>query len=112
MKKIITLAVGLLVASSAFASVQTTHSETSIISTFYQTKAEALDAGFDITDSLQSMTKSQLRYKLPTYASNSVRDIAIDDTQVSVEEFAVTRGEIQYRAVVDVDYHFDAKERD
>jgi hypothetical protein len=58
------------------------------------------------------MTKSQLLYKLPTYASNRVRDIAIDDTQVSVEEFAVTRGEIQYRAVVDVDYHFDAKERD
>lgn len=112
MKKIITLAAGLLVTSTTFASIHTTHSQTSVESAPYQTKEEALEAGFDITDSLQRLSVSQLRSELPIQTYSNVRDITIDDTQVSVEEFAVVRGDIQYRAVVDVDYHFEAKERD
>jgi len=112
MKKSIALITSLFIASSAYASVQTTHNSSTVVSPSFETKAEALDAGFDITDSLKAMTSNQLRSKLPTYTYNGVRNLSLDETQVSVEEFAVTRGQIQYRAIVDVDYHFDSIERD
>lgn len=111
MKKLITLTAGLLVASSAFASVQTTYNETSIFTQSYETKAEAYDAGFDVTDSLSAMTETQLRSELPSFADSTIRNIEIDGSEVKIEEFAAARGDVQYRAVVDVNYHFDAKER-
>lgn len=110
MKKVITLTAGLFIASSAFASVQTSHSETTLFSPSYSSQAEAFDAGFDISDSLQAMSEHELRTKLPTLANNTVRNLALDHAQVTVEQFAVERGNIQYRAVVNVDYHFDVTE--
>ncbi|MDB1124949.1 DUF3316 domain-containing protein [Vibrio algarum] len=111
MTKLIAVTAGLLVASSAFASVHTTYNETSVTTSTYLTKAEAYDAGFDIAESLQSMTQSQLRSELPSFTQSRVRNIALEGTEVKVEEIAANRGDIQYRAVVDIDYRFDAKER-
>lgn len=112
MKTLLTLTAGLLVASSAFASVQTSYNETSIFTQTFETKADAFNAGFDVTDSLSAMSQHQLRSELPLFADNAVRNIEIDATEVTVEEFAVARGDVQYRAIVDVNYHFDANERD
>ncbi|MFC1235264.1 DUF3316 domain-containing protein [Vibrio sp. F74] len=111
MKKLIAITAGLLFASSAFASVHTTYNETSVSTANFQTKAEAFDAGFDITDSLQAMTQNQLRSELPTIAESNVRNVALEGTEVKVEEVAVARGDVQYRAVIAVDYSFDSKER-
>lgn len=112
MKKLLTLSIGLLVASSAFASVHTTHNETTLFTPTFETKAQAYDAGFDISESLSAMTENQLRHELPAFADSGVRKLALDTTEVTVEEIAVNRGDIQYRATVDVNYHYDAIERD
>lgn len=112
MKKLIALTAGLLVASSAFASTQTSYSATSVTSPSFETKAAAFEAGYDIADSLYSLSEHELRHELPVASYNDVKNISVDDTKVVVEEFAVNRGEILYRAVVDVDYHFDARESD
>lgn len=112
MKKIIALTAGLLVASSAFASTHTSYSETTKVSPSFETKSEALQAGFDIADAIQDMSAHELRSELPTFAYTGVNKIAVDETQVAVEEFAVTRGNIQYRAIVDVNYHFNSNDRD
>lgn len=88
MKKLITLTAGLLIASSAFASVQTTYSDTKLFSDTYSTQEEAFNAGFDISDSLDAMSEHQLRGKLPTTASNTVRNIAVDNTEIQVEAYS------------------------
>jgi len=112
MKKIITLTAGLLVASSAFASVHTTYNETTLFTPSFETKTEAFNAGFDITESLSAMTENQLRSKLPAFTETGIRNLDLDNTEVQVEEFAVTRDEIQYRAAINVSYHFDSIEHD
>ncbi len=110
MKRLITLTTGLLLTTSVFAST-TTVTQTKFFKTdSYQTKSEAYDAGFDLTDSLKSMDNSQLRNKLSLWAYNSVNSITIDDSQVIVQETATERGNIEYRAIVNLDYHFNAHE--
>jgi helix-turn-helix protein len=61
---------------------------------------------------LYSLSEHELRSELPVAVYSGVKNISVDDIKVVVEEFAVNRGEILYRAVVDVDYHFDARETD
>ena len=111
MKNVITIAAGLLLTTSAFASTVTYDNNTELFAGTYETKAQAFDAGFDLTDSLETLSASQLGNKLSVWAYDSVSNIAIDDTKVVVEEIASARDGVQYRAIVDVDYHFNAQER-
>lgn len=110
MKKLITLATGLLLATSVFASTTTVTQTKSFKTDGYQTKSEAYDAGFDLTDALKGMDNSQLRSELSLWAYNSVNGIVIDGSQVTVQETATELGKIEYRAVVNLDYHFNAHE--
>ncbi len=110
MNKLMTVAAGLLLSTSAFASNVTLHNDTTVTTSSFATKAEAMDAGLNVAQNLSDMSQNELRIQLPVDAYQNVNDIAIDNTEVKIEEFAVTRGEVKYRAVVDVDYHFNAKE--
>lgn len=111
MKKVIALATGLLLTTSAFASTVSYSENATLNAGTFASKAAAYDAGFDLTESLQALTSAKLAKELPnTWAYSSVRDVRIDDAKVMVEPVASARGEIQYRAVVDVDYHFSAHE--
>lgn len=112
MKKLMTVAAGLLLTTSAFASDVTLHRDAKVFSAEYQTKADALNAGFDISENVASMDQRELSNKLPLFAHNSVSDIVVDKTEVKIEEFARVRGEVKYRAVVDVDFHFNTIEND
>ncbi|WCE29330.1 DUF3316 domain-containing protein [Vibrio sp. SCSIO 43137] len=112
MKKLMTVAAGLLLTTSAFASDVTLHRDAKVFSAEYQTKADALNAGFDISDNFASMNQSDLSKALPLFSNDSVSDIVVDQTEVKIEEFARVRGEVKYRAVVDVDYHFNTVEND
>jgi hypothetical protein len=111
MKKAIALATGLLMTTSAFAATVSHDENTTLNAGTFASKAAAYDAGFDLTESLQTLTPAKLARELPnTWAYSSVRDVRIDDAKVIVEPVASTRGEIQYRAIVDLDYHFSAHE--
>ncbi len=112
MKKLITIAAGLLLTTSAFATTVTHHNDAKVFSADYATKAEALNAGYDLAEELVTMNEKQLRTALSLLVNNTVRNVAVDQTEIKTEEFAISRGEIQYRAIVDVDYHFDETEND
>jgi hypothetical protein len=100
----------LLLSSAAFASTVEQESNTNFATATYQTKAEAFDAGFDIVDNLKTMTNSELRNKLSLYGEDFVTDITINGSEVTVTELATSPGNIQYKALVNVDYNYTANE--
>ncbi len=107
MKKLTTVAAGLLLTTSAFAATVTLHRDANLFSADYATKSEALNAGYDIAEAVTTMDQKQLRKALPVLSDNTIRNIVVEQTEIKSEEFAYTRGDIQYRAIVNVDYHFD-----
>jgi len=112
MKKLTTLAATLLISSSVFANTQVVHSEKNFNTDSFANKEQAYDAGFDYLDNLKDLSDSELRQKLLLISQTPATNIKIDNSKVFVEEFSPTRGEIAYRAVVDVDYHFTTRRDD
>lgn len=110
MKNTIILASGLLLASSAFASTTTVSDNATFKTDAYSSKTEAYNAGFDLSDSVKAMDQSQLRFNLPVQSYTLVKNINVGQAEVTLEEIANNNGDIQYRAIVDVDYNFNAKE--
>ncbi len=110
MNKLMTTAGLLLLSSSAFASNITLHHDTQVSTASYATEAEAIEAGHNLADNYNVMSQNELRFQLPVNSYQNVSNISVDNTKIQVEEFAVVRGEVKYRAIVDVDYHFDAKD--
>lgn len=108
MKKLFVLTSGLLMASSVFASNITITEHTNMDAGTYQSREQALNAGFDLSDSLKSMSKSELRREFGLFGYTNVNNINIDDSKVIIKEVAYARDDIQYRAVLNVDYHFNA----
>ena len=110
MKKIIAITAGILLSSSVLASTTTLHRNANIESANFATKAEAIDAGFDIVDDLTTLSKNELRKELPVFTTGLTRNLSVNDTEVKTQEFAVDRGQIQYRAIVKVNYSFDTQD--
>lgn len=109
---LIVTATTLLLSSAAFASTVNEKSNTNFATASYHTKAEAFDAGFDIIDNLKTMTNSELRNKFSLYGEDLVSNITINGTKVTVTEFATSPGNINYQALVNVDYNYTANESD
>ena len=110
MKKLITIAAGLLLTSSAFANTITLYKNTNLSTADYATKSEALNAGYDIADDLTTINQSELRHELNIYSNSPARNITVDQTEIQTEEFARARDDIQYRAIVKVTYHFETQD--
>jgi len=106
MKKLATLAAALLISTSAFATKQVIHSQKDFNTDTFSNKAQAYDAGFAYVDNLSNLSDSELRQRLLIVSQTPASKIEIDDTKVSVQEFAQQRGEIVYQAVVNLDYHY------
>ena len=106
MKKLTILATALLISSSVFASSQVVHSDKNFSTDSFTDKSQAYDAGFNYLDNLKTLSDAELRQKLIVISQTPAHDIKIDNSQVSIEEFAQNRGEVAYRAVVNVNYHF------
>jgi len=106
MKKLTTLAATLLISTSVFANTQVMQSDKSFATDSFTDKSEAYQAGFDYLDSLKTLSDAQLKHKLLVSTRSPVTDISIEKSKVSVEEFAQNRGEIAYRAIIDVDYNY------
>lgn len=111
MKKLIAIAATtLLVSSTAIAGTQTVYRDTHIVTDGFATEAEALNAGHDIVEHVNHLSQAELRAELPTFADSMVRGVEVDDAEITIEEFSKSRGEVQYRAVVEVEYHYRAHE--
>ncbi|MDV7106361.1 DUF3316 domain-containing protein [Vibrio sp. TH_r3] len=110
MKKLTVLAATALLSTTAFAGNHTVYSEANLQTDGFNSKAAAYQAGFDYSDALHTASGSELRFKLAPIGENVVSNITLDDTAVTIEEFSEARGEISYRAIVNVDYHFDARD--
>ena len=106
MKKLTILAATLLISSSVFASSQVVHSDKNFSTDAFTDKAQAYEAGFNYLDSLNTLGDAELRQKLLVISQTPANNIKIDNSKVSIQEFAQKRGEVAYRAVVNVDYHF------
>ena len=106
MKKLITIVGALLISSSVFAASQVVNSDKNFSTDAFTEKSQAYEAGFDYLDNLNSLSDVELTHKLLVISQSPVQDIKIDKSNVSIEEFAQTRGQIAYRAVINVDYHF------
>lgn len=111
MKTLIAITAGLLVTFSVTAKpINTTHNDKSFITESFSSKQGALDAGYDIYDSLNTASHSQLRHQLPSFSDNVVGGISIDSANVRIEEISTSRNDTMYRAIVDVDYSYKAEE--
>lgn len=111
MKKLITLVAGLLITGSVFANTITSYGDKKLVSADYSTKSAALNAGYDIAENLITIDQDALHKKLVLKGESSVRNIMVDKTEVRTEEFSLSRDDIQYRAIVKVNYHFDARNK-
>ena len=112
MKKLTTLVATLLISSSVFASSQVVHSDKNFSTDAFTDKAQAYEAGFNYLDSLKTLGDAELRQKFLVISQTPAHNIKIDDSKVSIQEFAQTRGQVAYRAIVDVDYHFTTLKTD
>ena len=111
MKKLIAITAGLLLTGSAFANTITLHKNANLSTASYATKAEAINAGYDITDQLANKDQNELRQEFRIVAQNHVRNITVTNTEIKTQEFAVARDDIQYRAIVKVNYNFETKDK-
>ena len=112
MNKLIAITTGLLITSSAFANTITLSKNANLSTASYTTKAEAINAGFDLTDQLANNNQNELRQEFRIVEQNQVRNITVTNTEIKTEEFAVARDAIQYRAIVKVNYQFETKDSD
>jgi len=111
MKKLLTIAAAsILLSSTAFASTVIEESNSHFSTGTYQTKADAYNAGFDIVDNLKTMTNGELRKELSLYDEGFARDITINSSKVTVSEYSNAPGEVNYKALVNVDYNYKANE--
>jgi len=106
MKKLIAITAGCLITFGAFAgSIETIHRDASLTTDTFSSKSEALNAGFNMYESLENASNRQLKNKLPTFG-DITGGISIDSAKVRVEEIPLSRGDVRYRAVVDVNYQY------
>ena len=111
MKKVTVLAATMLLSSTVFASNQLNSSATSITTEGYATQEQALNAGYTLMDEINEMSSSQLTNKLPISATTVIYDsVKVKDVELHIEAFSKKRGEVQYRAIVDVDYQYESKD--
>ncbi|WED23857.1 DUF3316 domain-containing protein [Vibrio sp. JC009] len=107
MKKLTVLATALVLSGSALAATDTIYNHSVLKTDGFATKQAAYNSGFDVADSLESMTSHELKNNLSVFETSAKR-VTVDDAVVTVEEFAAGRGDIQYRANVEVSYHYTA----
>ncbi|RKF22179.1 DUF3316 domain-containing protein [Alginatibacterium sediminis] len=106
MKKLIVIAATILLSGSALAT--TVNASKAVLTQGYTSQAQAYEAGFDVIDQYQELSAVELSKAL------NMNMLGVDQysfeyagAEVKIEEFAQVRDELQYRAVVDVNYQYD-----
>ena len=112
MKNLTLLTTILLCSSTAFAGTTNIHKETILQSETVSSAEQAYEAGYVIIDKVNAMSSNELRYTLPTFTDSMVTNLKVDDIKVRIEAFSKERNNIKYRALVEVDYQYNAKDTD
>lgn len=113
MKSLLTIiTTSLLISSTAFASMVNQESQSNFTTATYQSKAEAYDAGFEIVNNLKTMSDKELRKEFSLYNERFVKNITINNAEVTISEFATSPGNVEYKALVNVDFNYSADEHD
>jgi len=113
MKNAIVIATSLLLSTTAFAATHNQTGFTHIDKEGYQTREQAYSAGFDVVDTLNQMTSREQAFKLGLMQVDLVNNsVGVDEMEVVVEEYAPQRGQIAYRARVNIDYHYTERSND
>lgn len=110
MKKIILLA-SIVMSTSVFAATSTMQSDRTFSTDGYATKQLAYQAGFDLMDEFKQMSQTELKNKLVSSNDNVInQSLKVTDMTVAIEEFGNSEGNIEYKAVLDVDYQYKHRE--
>ncbi|MGF1750898.1 MULTISPECIES: DUF3316 domain-containing protein [Vibrio] len=110
MNKLALITASLVLSSTAMATTTSLVGDVDLHSEGFSTKQQAYDAGFQMVNDLKAMPSTDLVYKLRVHEGDLLRNsVQVDDAQVTVQEYAENRGEIKYRAIIDVEYSY--KER-
>ncbi len=113
MKKIIIFATALVASATVFAGTYTSISNTSLKTEAFATQEQAYNAGFDLVDQLRQMKPNELAKKLPVFEpSLKSQSVKLKDLEVHVEPFSKVRGQVEYRAIIDVNYQYQYSEND
>ncbi|QLK43852.1 acyl-CoA synthetase [Vibrio owensii] len=110
MKKLMTLTSLMLASFSAFAGIHTEHGTQRIVTDNFADKSSAYEASFDLINEIQDMSQTELRRELSIIGHGFARDIHLDNTYVTVEEYSEQRDEVKYRAIVNVFYNYRASD--
>jgi hypothetical protein len=107
MKKLITIAAATLVMSSTAFAQTVVHNHSKFETASFATQDAAINAGHDVADSLASLSSFELSKKLNTHGDD-IKHVKVNDVEVAVQPFSASRGQIAYRAVVEVKYQYQA----
>ncbi|MBY8086213.1 DUF3316 domain-containing protein [Vibrio fluvialis] len=111
MKKALVILTTMTLSAGAFASMGTTQQETTLTTDAYASKQQAYDAGFAKVNELKKMPSNELANELNVFDTKLVQNsMKVKDAEVKIEPFAKPDGQVQYRAVVDVDYQYTVRE--
>lgn len=101
----------MLFAVSTLASERNVKNSKKLYTDTYSSKQEAINAGFNMYDTLMDASEKQLLRKLNPIAYNVIeRSMYVENVQVGIEEVPVSREAIYYRSVVYVDYSYKVRE--
>lgn len=111
MKKTILVASAsvLALSTSVFAAPLTQHTATTFQSNAFSDQGQAKRAGEQIKNKFANISSQELRDELPILAEPQSVDedsIEINDMNIQVKEVALSNNDVQYRAIVDVDYNY------
>ncbi|TXR51921.1 DUF3316 domain-containing protein [Reinekea thalattae] len=104
-----TLSASLLFSTAAFANFEAATDSEVIYTDAFSSESAAYNAGFAVIDQLSDASQSELRTELHAYGAD-IRDLNVENTTVHVQKFATAPDNIQYRAVIDVDYSFQERQ--
>ncbi|PCD86664.1 hypothetical protein VME0621_04647 [Vibrio mediterranei] len=109
MKKLLTITSLVLVSGSVFAGSDLGNTE--IRTSAFDSKQQAYEAGYDLVKDLKAMPHGELAHELKLNGHDTeFNSIELNNTEIVVQELAEKQGVIKYRAVVDVNYQYDAKD--
>ncbi|MEI8634518.1 DUF3316 domain-containing protein [Vibrio sp. PP-XX7] len=109
MNKLVMITALLFMSSSVFAATTTQYSNTHFDVGAYNSKVAAYQAGFQHIEKINDMSQAMLKFELPVFGIHSGSHVVIDGTSVKLEEFEKTQGNVAYRSIINVDYHYKVR---
>ncbi|USD66930.1 DUF3316 domain-containing protein [Vibrio sp. SCSIO 43136] len=114
MKTLIALATAALISTSAYATtVYSVSSQTTLRSDGFSDRMQAFDAGHDLAANIDQLDGQMAAKKLRVNKHDMIfNSLLVNGSEVTIEAFSPRKGEIMYRALVNVDYSYKIRDND